>query len=53
MEEEKRLVDKMESDRKEIALVKAKHEERMSQECELVLLSRPQSHLTGLFVYPP
>ena len=36
MEEEKRLVDKMESDKKEIALAKARHEERMSQERELL-----------------
>ena len=34
--EEKRLVDKMESDKKEIALAKAKHKERMSQERELL-----------------
>ena len=36
MEEEKRLVDKMESDKKKNALAKAKHEERMSQERELL-----------------
>lgn len=34
--EEKRQADKMESDKKEIALAKAKHEERMSQERELL-----------------
>ena len=32
MEVEKRLADKMESDRKEIVLAKAKNEERMNQE---------------------
>lgn len=36
MEEEKRMADKMESDKREIALAKAKHEERMSQERELL-----------------
>lgn len=36
MEEEKRLADKMEFDKKENALAKAKHEERMSQERELL-----------------
>ena len=36
MEEEKRLADKMEFDTKENALAKAKHEERMSQERELL-----------------
>lgn len=36
MEEEKLQADKMESDKKEIALAKAKHEERMSQERELL-----------------
>ena len=36
MEEEKRLAVKMESDKKEIALTKAKHKERMSQEHELL-----------------
>ena len=36
MEEEKRLADKMESDKKGNALAKAKHEERMSQERELL-----------------
>ena len=37
MEEEKRLADKMKSNKKEkIALAKAKHEERMSQERELL-----------------
>ena len=36
MEEEKRLAVKMESNKKEIALAMAKHEERMSQERELL-----------------
>ena len=36
MEEEKRLVEKLESDKKEMALAKVKHEERMSQERELL-----------------
>ena len=36
MEEQKRLADKMESDKKENVLAKAKHEERMSQERELL-----------------
>ena len=36
MEEEKRLAEKLESDKKEMALAKVKHEERMSQERELL-----------------
>ena len=36
MEGKKRLADKMESDRREMALSKMKHEERMSQEHELL-----------------
>ena len=37
MEDEKRLADKMESNKKEkVVLTKAKHEERMSQERELL-----------------
>ena len=36
MEEEKRLAEKLQSDKKEMALAKVKHEERMSQERELL-----------------
>ena len=36
MEEDKRLADRMESDKKEMALAKMKHEERMSHERELL-----------------
>lgn len=36
MEENKRLADKMESDGREMALANMKHEERMSQERELL-----------------
>ena len=36
IEEEKRLADEMESDKRENALSKAKHEERMSHERELL-----------------
>ena len=36
MEEEKRLAEKLESDKKEMAFAKVKHEERMSQERELL-----------------
>ena len=36
IEEEKRQVKKLGSDKKEMALAKVKHEERMSQERELL-----------------
>ena len=36
MEEDKRLADKMESDKREMVLAKMKHEERKSQERELL-----------------
>ena len=36
MEEDKQLAEKMESDKREMALMKMKHEERMSQERELL-----------------